>query len=152
MARYTRFKDVSITSSLNYGAVGSEAQLLSSAGVLTPASISSTGAIVGKVVPLGSAVVLTPGATPQINAALGCVFTVSPVEAESIDIVGGTTGQSIVLVVSVTQTTARVLTFSTNFKSTGTLTTGTATGKIFTLSFLCYDGTNFAETGRTTAQ
>lgn len=43
-----------------------------------------------------------------------------------------------------------VITYSTGFKSTGTLTTGTVSGKVFTMSFIS-DGTNLNEVARTVA-
>ena len=54
------------------------------------------------------------------------------------------------LIVLTSGTVSYVMTFSTGFKSTGTLTTGTTTAKVFTVSFTS-DGTNLIETGRTAA-
>lgn len=54
------------------------------------------------------------------------------------------------LVVTTSGTSNHVLTFGTNFKSTGTLATGTVSGKVFTVNFVS-DGTNLNETSRTTA-
>lgn len=78
------------------------------------------------------------------------VMTIVPTGACTINASGGITGQEVILVVTTSGTSSFVLTFNTNFKSTGTLTTGTVTGKVFTISFV-YDGTNYNETSRTTA-
>ena len=47
-------------------------------------------------------------------------------------------------------TSSFTITFGTNFKTTGTLATGTVTAKVFTVSFIG-DGSNMCETSRTTA-
>ena len=47
-------------------------------------------------------------------------------------------------------TTAYTITFGTGFKPTGTLSTGTATNKVFTINWIS-DGTNLYENGRTAA-
>lgn len=43
------------------------------------------------------------------------------------------------------------LTRGANYKTTATLATGIVSGKVFTVSFVCVDGTNWYETSRTTA-
>ena len=62
----------------------------------------------------------------------------------------GATAGKVSLRVLTSGTTSRTLTFGTNFKSTGTLATGTVSAKVLMIGFL-FDGTNFCETGRTTA-
>lgn len=47
-------------------------------------------------------------------------------------------------------TTSRTITFGTGFKTTGTLTTGTTSGRTFVISFVS-DGTNMIEMSRTVA-
>lgn len=99
---------------------------------------------------LGSASVVTPGATPTIDASLGSVFTLTPAEAESISIINMTVNQPITLIVLTSGTSSYVLTFSTGFKTTGTLTTGTTSARYFIVQFIS-DGTNVYEVSRTTA-
>ena len=94
--------------------------------------------------------VITPGATPTLNCALGDVFTLTPAEAENISASNLTAGQKINIIITTSGTTTYTLTFGTNFKSTGTLATGTSTGKIFVVAFVS-DGTNLSEVSRTTA-
>jgi hypothetical protein len=59
-------------------------------------------------------------------------------------------GARVSIVVTTANTTSRTLTFGTNFKTTGTLATGTVASKVFTISFIG-DGTNLNEVSRTTA-
>ena len=59
-------------------------------------------------------------------------------------------GRRASIVLTTSGTTSRTITFGTNFKSTGTLATGTVSGKVFTVEFVS-DGTNFNEVSRTVA-
>lgn len=93
---------------------------------------------------------ITAGSTPTLNCALGDVFTLTPGEAETISASNITAGQRINLVITTSGTSSYTLTFGTNFKSTGTLATGTTSGKVFVVAFVS-DGTNLNEVARTTA-
>ncbi len=93
---------------------------------------------------------ITAGSTPTLNCALGDVFTLTPGEAENISASNLTAGQRINLVITTSGTSSYTLTFGTNFKSTGTLATGTVSAKVFVISFVS-DGTNLNEVSRTTA-
>ncbi len=93
---------------------------------------------------------LTPGATVTLNCALGDVFTLTPAEAESINATNLAAGQRVNVIVTTSGTNSYTLTFNTNFKTTGTLATGTSTGKVFVVAFVS-DGTNLNEVARTTA-
>lgn len=106
--------------------------------------------ITGQFAPYGTKTALTPGATVAIDATLGDFFTLTPGEDETLNVTGGIQGQRLFLEVITSGTTSRTLTFGTNFKSTGTLATGTTTAKTFIVAFL-HDGTNFVETSRTAA-
>ena len=94
--------------------------------------------------------VITSGATPALNCALGDVFTLTPGEAENISASNLTAGQRVSIIITTSGASSYTLTFGTNFKSTGTLATGTSTGKVFVVSFVS-DGTNLNEVSRTTA-
>lgn len=59
-------------------------------------------------------------------------------------------GAILTFVITTSGTTSYTITFGTNFKSTGTLATGTSSGKVFTISFV-NDGVNYNELSRTTA-
>lgn len=107
------------------------------------------GAVVGT---LREAIaVLTPGATPAIDASAASIYTLTPAEAETISVSGGTSGETLRLIVTTSGSTSYTLTFGTGFKSTGTLATGTTTAKQFIVTWV-HDGTNFVETARTAAQ
>lgn len=79
------------------------------------------------------------------------MITITPTGACTFNGSGGVTGQRITFVVTTSGTSSFVLTWGTNFKSVGTLATGTTTAKIFGVSFLCTNGTQWIETGRTIA-
>jgi len=79
------------------------------------------------------------------------VYTITPTGACTFNSTGGTAGQRCTFSILTSGTSAFVLTFGTNFKSAGTLSTGTVTGKYFCVSFVCRDGTLWVETGRTAA-
>ncbi len=93
---------------------------------------------------------LTPGATVTLNCTLGDVFTLTPAESETINATNLAPGQRVSVVITTSGTSSYTLTFSGNFKVTGTLATGTTSGKVFTVTFIS-DGTNLNEVARTTA-
>lgn len=78
------------------------------------------------------------------------VKTITPTGNCTFNASTGAAGQRCVFVVTTSGTSSYVLTFGTNFKTTGTLTTGTSSGKVFTVSFV-WDGTKWCETARTVA-
>lgn len=93
---------------------------------------------------------LTPSAAVAVNASFGNVFTLTPGEDESITVSNMTLGQTLKLIVLTSGTTSRTLTFSTGFKTSGTLATGTVSGKYFVLQFFC-DAAQCYEISRTAA-
>lgn len=123
--------------------------------VLTPRSgrqATLAGAsITGRSVPFATKTALTPGATVAVDSTLGNFFTLTPGEAETINATTvGVQGQILIIKILTSGATSRVLTFGTNFLSTGTLATGTTTAKTFIIAFIS-DGTNYIEMFRTTA-
>lgn len=78
--------------------------------------------------------------------------TLTPAQDETINatVTGAVKGQLYALKVTTSGTSSYTLTFSTNFKTTGTLATGTSSGKVFVLLFY-FDGTTLNEVSRTTA-
>jgi len=81
----------------------------------------------------------------------GDIFTFTPTQDTQINAQSsGAAGGHIVLIITTSGTTSRLITFATNFKSTGTLTTGTVSGKVFTVCFID-NGTNLIEVARTVA-
>lgn len=93
---------------------------------------------------------LTAGTTVSVDFSLASVFTLTPAQAETVNATNCTAGQVATVIVTTSGTTSFVLTFSTNFKTTGTLTTGTVTAKVFALTFRC-NGTTATELSRTVA-
>lgn len=109
-------------------------------------TLKATANVGGAVIALG-----TTG-TQSLNPAIGNVFTITPagnivINAASVP----ATGQIVNLVVTTSGTSVCTITFNTNFKSTGVLSTGATTGKVFVVTFVS-DGTNLNEVSRTTAQ
>jgi hypothetical protein len=108
--------------------------------------------VTGQFAPYSTKAALTPGATVTVDPTLGDFFTLTPAQDEAINAtVVGVQGQMLFIKVLTSGVTSYTLTFGTNFKSTGTLATGTTTAKIFLIHFLS-DGTNWIEVGRTAAQ
>lgn len=96
---------------------------------------------------------LTAGATPSFAPGNAInLYTLTPAENETLAgvVAGAVAGRTYRLEVVTSGTSSYTLTFGANFKSTGTLATGTSDAKTFIVSFV-FDGTNFVETGRTTA-
>lgn len=98
-------------------------------------------------------VALTPGSTVTFAPdAVTRGFTLTPAQSETIN---ATTTNAVkdsfyTIKVTTSGTSSYTLTFGTNFKTTGTLATGTTSGKVFTIVFY-FDGSTFVETARTTA-
>jgi hypothetical protein len=76
-------------------------------------------------------------------------FTWTPDQAATVNASNVTNGQSVFLVITTSGTTSFTITFGTNFKSSGTLATGTTDGAIHIIEFLASGG-NLVEVNRTT--
>lgn len=112
----------------------------------------SNGIIVSKRIQLGTAQVITAGANPVLDCSLGSHFTLTPGEDETITATNLAAGQMIHLQILTSGASSRTLTFSTGFKPSATLATGTSSGKYFLLVFLCDStGTYLLEQSRTAA-
>lgn len=79
------------------------------------------------------------------------LITITPTGAATFNASGGTTGQLAVFSVTTSGSSSFTLTWGTNFKTTGTLATGTVTAKKFSVTFICLDGTTWQELARTGA-
>jgi hypothetical protein len=107
---------------------------VTSIGVQSRAVITSAATIALVPTAWNSAYSLTPAHTATINLTkTNCVI-----------------GRQYHFIITTSGTTSYTLTFGTNFKSTGTLATGTTTAKVFVITFV-YDGTNLNEVSRTAA-
>jgi hypothetical protein len=93
---------------------------------------------------------LTPGTTVAITASAGTTYTLTPAQTETITVSGGIEGKDLYLLILTSGTTSYTLTFGTGFHATGTLATGSTTGKYFMLHFKDIGGT-FYEVSRTAA-
>lgn len=98
----------------------------------------------------GPASALGNTGTVSLDPTLGDVFTTAPTGDVTINAASAVLGARVSIVVTTANTTSRTLTFGTNFKTTGTLATGSVGSKVFTISFIG-DGTNLNEVSRTTA-
>lgn len=96
--------------------------------------------------------IAAPATTGTMTTTLTNVSTVTitPTGSCTFNASGGIAGSDCTFVITTSGTSAFTLTWGTNFKSTGTLSTGTVNAKVFTVSFR-YDGTNWNETARTPA-
>jgi hypothetical protein len=85
-------------------------------------------------------------------SAIDAIVPYTPTQSSTINAASmtGTAGHFVTLVVTTSGTTSYTVTFGTNFKSTGTLATGTVSAKKFTVRFVS-DGTNWLELSRTSA-
>lgn len=109
-------------------------------------ALVAANSIIGRRI-AGTVVALTYGATIAADMDDGNVFTIATTGNCTINASNGAAGQRATFIITDDATGGRVVTFGTNFKSSGTLT-GTAS-KIATVDFV-YDGTNWCEVSRTT--
>ncbi len=150
---------VGSTSTLRFGAtalatIGVSAD--TTAGVLTfTAPSAGSFSLTGGAVAVAKQLITTPTALTyasptSVDVTLASCFTVTTVNATgSVTFnatAGGTAGQEMTILITNDATSAKTITFGTNFKSTGTLTAGAASRQT-TITFKS-DGTNFLETGR----
>ncbi len=82
---------------------------------------------------------------------INTVVTITPTAACTFNGSGGLAGMRCTFIITTLGTSSFVMTWGTNFKTIGTLATGTVTAKVFSVTFVCKDGTTWIETGRTTA-
>lgn len=79
------------------------------------------------------------------------IITIIPSGAATFNGTNGVVGQVVTFVITTSGVSSFVLTWGTNFRTTATLATGTTTAKIFCVSFICTNGTQWCETSRTAA-
>ena len=96
-------------------------------------------------------VLTVSGTTSSLNPALGGMFTLTPAASVTINAASvPATHQRIVIQLLTSGSTPYQITFGTNFKSTGTINSGSVTGKYWNIVFDS-NGVNFVETSRTVA-
>jgi len=138
------FDEIEVADSVNWDSVRFYGSVNWDDASLLGSSIASFKRIAQTVVPVTSA------STIALDTTLGGIFTLTPAHTATINAASVIAGREIALVITTSGTSSFTLTFGTNFKSTGTLATGTATGKVFVIRYVS-DGTNWNETSRTTA-
>lgn len=95
--------------------------------------------------------VLTPASTISVDPTVGGIATLTSAATNmTLNAASVPAGSELVVVITTSGTTGCTVTFGTNFKTTGTVTTGTVSGKVWTVHFVC-DGVNFNEVSRSTA-
>ncbi|AHF10361.1 MULTISPECIES: hypothetical protein [Dehalobacter] len=98
-----------------------------------------------------SPIALATSGTIAVTMTDSEVFTITPGGTCTFNASGGYAGKRCSFIITTSGTTSYTLTWGTNFKTTGTLATGATTSKVFVVNFVCTDGTNWVETGRTVA-
>jgi hypothetical protein len=101
-------------------------------------------------IPMGIAA--TSATTGTISVAMdSAIKTITPTGACTFNATGGTVGQEVSFFITTAGVSSFVLTWGTNFRKTGTLTTGTTAARFFTVTFR-FDGTVWWEIARTPVQ
>lgn len=80
---------------------------------------------------------------------LGTVLKCTPTQNCTFNASGGVAGNMLTFYFTTSGTTDYRVTFGTNFKSTAVIDMGSTSGKIHTVTFVCKDGTEWAEISRT---
>lgn len=94
----------------------------------------------------------TPATSGTMSVTMDtAVKTITPTGACTFNASGGVAGQLVTFAILTSGTSSFTLTWSTNFKVTGTLATGTVSGRRFSVTFRCVNGTLWQEIGRTAA-
>ncbi|MGE5626631.1 MAG: hypothetical protein ACM3X7_00775 [Solirubrobacterales bacterium] len=101
---------------------------------------------------LNSGIAAFPGTSGVISLPMdNSVKTLTPSGACFINAIGGAAGQRVTIIITTSGSKSYNITFGANYKSKGTLVTGTISGKVFSLDFICSDGTNWIEVNRSNA-
>jgi hypothetical protein len=95
--------------------------------------------------------ILSSSASVSVNPASADFFQLTPATILSLEASSAPTGVVAHIEILTSGTTSYTVSGGAKFKTTGSLTTGTTSGKIFMLTFVG-DGTNMVEVARTTAQ
>lgn len=138
--------------STRYGYANVDAgKILYQAGPATFLNTISTTSSMTSLTFLPAVVALTPSASITLNPTLADVFTLVPNTTGNILTSSvNAKGQRLNIIITTSGVSSFTITFTTNFKTTGTLATGTTSGKVFVISFVS-DGVNYNEVSRTTA-
>lgn len=117
---------------------------------IRPTSASTLGALIAGG-GIGSQVTaLGASGTVSLDPTQGQTFSITPTANVTLNAASLIQGQEISLIVATSGTTSYSISFATNFRTTGALSTGTTTAKNYVLEFVS-DGTNYYEQSRTVA-
>jgi hypothetical protein len=133
----------------NGAPVYTSGNITSTAGniVATAGSVTAGGQIRSSTVtPL---TIATGAAT--INVSAGQLFTMSATASVTLAITNPVAGAQVFLIITNSGATAKTVTFGTNIRGLGTLTTGASGGEVYTINFVC-DGTALYEFARTAVE
>jgi len=120
-------------------------------GQAAPAAGSFTTLVAQSSLSTTISVLSTSASQSALTATAGGMFTITPVVSVTINAASVPAGCTFILIQVLTSgSSSYTVTFGTNFKTTGTLATGTASGKYFNLLFVG-NGTSFIEVSRTAA-
>jgi VCBS repeat-containing protein len=145
--KYVGIKAGAVTTSVTY------ILPLADATVAGSALTSDAAGNMGWIAPMSS--VSAPATTGTMSIAsstsINTVVGIVPSGACTFNAPAGIAGQIMVFSITTSGTSSYNLNWNTNYKSTGTLATGTVTAKTFTVTFVCADGTTWHEISRTGA-
>lgn len=95
---------------------------------------------------------VSPGTTGTVSIPMTrSVYTLTPTGNITLNASDGQAGNTCILYITTSGTTDYRITFGSNFKTTGPLDMGIVSGKVYTIMFVCKDGTSWAEISRTPA-
>lgn len=80
------------------------------------------------------------------------MITITPTGACTFNASGGVAGQIVTFLITTSGVTSFTLTWGTNYRKVGTLSTGTVSARFFSVTFRCINGTIWQEISRTAAQ
>lgn len=132
-------------------------KIVSWIGDLSTLTTTETGSLVGSINEVfGRTQAQTGTALPATTGTITVTMdgkrkTLTPSGACTLNPTGGNPSDLVTFIITTSGTTSYVITFGSDFASQGTLTTGTVSGKRFTVTFVKGGGTLWFETGRTVA-
>jgi len=101
---------------------------------------------------LGATAAPATTGTMTVNMGTHRVITITPTGACTFNASGGTAGHEVTFAITTSGTASFVLTWGTNFRKAGTLATGTTSGRFYSVTFVCINGTIWQEIARTAVQ
>jgi len=136
----------------NGAPVYTSGNITSTAGniLATAGSVTAGGQIRSSTVTALTIVSGTPN-TANINVSAGQLFTLSVTATVTLTITNPVAGAQVFLIITNSGASAKIITFGTNIRGLGTLTTGASGGEVYTINFVC-DGTALYEFARTAVE